>query len=153
MNNYVNTLYQIRLLETQEECEEFDQLLEILDNEQNFDLKDLFMVFDENTLEEEVMFGLVHYVESFEAEDYLRSLLDSLINIPSHSIYWIEILLKRILNNDEYKKTLISILGSQDERIDFQLKSILQSVQEDNPARFSSPVDEVLTKLNGNLEK
>ncbi|WP_458121871.1 Imm30 family immunity protein [Paenibacillus sp. Z6-24] len=153
MNNYVNTLYQIRLLETQEECEEFDQLLEILDNEQNFDLKDLFMVFDENTLEEEVMFGLVHFVESFEAEDYLRSLLDSLINIPSHSIYWIEILLKRILNNEEYKKTLISILGSQDERINFQLKNILQSVQEDNPARFSSPVDEVLTKLNRTLEK
>ncbi|ANF97257.1 Imm30 family immunity protein [Paenibacillus bovis] len=145
---HINRLYEIRLLKTQEECEEFDELLEILDNEQNIKLKNLFKVFDENTNEEEVMFGLVHFVESFEAEEYLKSLLKFLSNMPVHSVYWIEILVKRILNSSEYKAKLIDMIGNQDKKVKLQLADILYSIEQDNPDRFSMPVREFSTKLD-----
>lgn len=144
---HINRLYEIRLLKTQEECEEFDELLEILDNEQNIKLKNLFKVFDENTDEEGVMFGLVHFVESFEAEEYLKSLLNFLFDMPIHSVYWIEILVKRILNSSDYKAKLIDLVGNQDKKVKLQLADILYSIEQDNPAHFSIPVHEFLKKL------
>jgi hypothetical protein len=71
----VKRLYDCRLLRNQLECKEFDNLLEKLADCTNEKIiKDLCMVFDDETEEEEVMFGLVHLIEGFEMEKYLTEM-------------------------------------------------------------------------------
>lgn len=112
MNLYpgIARLYENRLLRTELECEQFDLALEGLAGDtEDVVIHQIFKVFDDDTEQEEVMFSLVHFVESLQMEMYLTQLLHSLPEMLEHARNWAIVLNERILNDDNYRKDYADI--------------------------------------------
>lgn len=144
----VKRLYDCRLLRNQLECEEFDNLLEKLaDCTDEKIIKDLCMVFDDETEEEEVMFGLVHFIEGFEMEKYLTEMPKALPKMIENAKEWAMVLNKRILNNDLYRSEYAKILVDMNDNIKLTVINLLNGIISDNPKRFENTANEILSQL------
>lgn len=90
-----------RLLRSPSEVSAFEAALAALSKTPNDDLLPaLHLVLDDNSLHHEVMFGLVHYLESFDVKSQMRAFLDVLPQLARQAPEWTSILHFRILNDD-----------------------------------------------------
>jgi hypothetical protein len=64
-------------------------------------LSKLFLVFNDNCISEEVMFSLVHRIETFPNFYYVDTFMANLQPIYENSKYWTVILFSRMLNNED----------------------------------------------------
>ena len=70
----INQLYNNRLLRNRQEIEKFEEGLELASQAiQEDDISELCSIFDDNTMDDEVMFGLVHLIEIFSSEKAFES--------------------------------------------------------------------------------
>lgn len=144
----IKRLYNCRFLKNQSECEEFNDALESLaDCDDEKFIKDLCMIFDDETQEEEVMFGLVHLIESFEMEKYLTEMPKALPKMIGNAKEWAMLLNKRILNNDLYRMEYAKTLVGMNNDIKSTAIDLLDEIISDNPKRFESVANEILSKL------
>lgn len=144
----IKRLYNCRFLKNQSECEEFDNVLENLaDCDDEKLIKDLCMVFEDETQEEEVMFGLVHLIEDFEMGKYLTEMPKALPKMVENAKEWAMLLNKRILNNDLYRIEYAKILVGMNNDIKLTVINLLNEIIVDNPKRFESTAKEILSKL------
>jgi len=73
---YIKQLYESRLIRTDKEFETFEKTLEILaDIATEDDIPLLCTVFDDNTEEHEVMYGLIHFIEYYRGEKATKLIL------------------------------------------------------------------------------
>jgi hypothetical protein len=141
-------LYENRLLRTELECEHFDLALEALSGDTEDEvIHQIFKVFDDDTEQEEVMFGLVHFVESYQMEMYLTQLLESLPEMLENARNWAIVLNQRILNDDIYRKDYADIAALMPPRIKKCLAFLLEEIKEDQPRLFERKVNYILGKL------
>lgn len=150
MNLYpgIARLYENRLLRTELECEQFDLALEGLAGDtEDVVIHQIFKVFDDDTEQEEIMFSLVHFVESLQMEMYLTQLLESLPDMMEHARNWAIVLNTRILNDDNYRKDYADIAALMPVKIKRCLAFLLEEIKEDNPRLFERKANYILTKL------
>ncbi|MCE3198363.1 hypothetical protein K3T49_01830 [Paenibacillus sonchi] len=150
MNMYpgIAQLYHNRLLRTELECEAFDLALEGLAGDmEDAVIHQIFYVFDDDTEQEEVMFGLVHFVESYQMEMYLTQLLESLPDMLEHARNWAIVLNRRILEDDLCRKEYADIAAGMTPRIKRSLAFLLEEIKEDNPRLYERKVNAVLGQL------
>ncbi|WP_233181381.1 Imm30 family immunity protein [Paenibacillus sonchi] len=141
-------LYHNRLLRTELECEAFDLALEGLAGDmEDAVIHQIFYVFDDDTEQEEVMFGLVHFVESYQMEMYLTQLLESLPDMLEHARNWAIVLNRRILEDDLCRKEYADIAAGMTPRIKRSLAFLLEEIKEDNPRLYERKVNAVLGQL------
>ncbi|WJE25036.1 Imm30 family immunity protein [Bacillus cereus] len=146
----VKRLYSCRFLKNQSECEEFDNILENLaDCTDEKLIKELCIVFEDETQAEEVMFGLVHFIESFEMEKYLTEMPKALPKMVESAKEWAILLNKRILNDDLYRSEYAKVLVGMNHDIQLTVINLLNEIIADNPKRFESTANEVLSQLQG----
>ncbi|OOG94109.1 Imm30 family immunity protein [Bacillus pseudomycoides] len=144
----IKRLYSCRFLTNQSECEEFDNALENLaDCDDEKLIKELCLVFEDETQEEEVMFGLVHLIEDFEVGKYLTEMPKALPKMVENAKEWAMLLNKRILNNDLYRIEYAKILVGMNNDIKLTVINLLNEIIADNPKKFESATNEVLSKL------
>lgn len=97
----VNKLLSNRLLRSPSECWAFDDALMQLSNTSDVELlSQLFQVFDDKAEHSEVMWGLVHYVEAFDTDVYLRGLAEATPQLLGTARDWLQLLHIRILNSE-----------------------------------------------------
>lgn len=152
MNMYpgIARLYENRLLRTELEFEQFEQALESLAGDmEDAVIQQIFKVFDDETEQEEVMFSLVHFVESYQLEMYLTQLLESLPDMLDSARNWAIILNKRILNDDGSLKDYAAIASGMPPRVKQSLAFLLEEIKEDNPRRFGRKANYILSRLSG----
>lgn len=150
MNLYpgIARLYENRLLRTELECEQFDLALEGLAGDtEDAVIHQIFKVFDDDTEQEEIMFSLVHFVESIQMEMYLTQLLESLPEMLEHARNWAIILNKRILNDDNYRKDYAEIAALMPPKVKKCLAFLLEEIKEDKPRLFERKANYILAKL------
>ena len=150
MNLYpgIARLYENRLLRTELECEQFDLALEGLAGDtEDVVIHQIFKVFDDDTEQEEIMFSLVHFVESLQMEMYLTQLLGSLPDMMEHARNWAIVLNTRILNDDNYRKDYADIAALMPPRIKQCLMFLLEEIKEDKPRLFERKVNYILSRL------
>lgn len=150
MNMYpgIVLLYDNRLLRTELECEQFEQALEGLAGDtEDAVIQQIFKVFDDDTEQEEVMFGLVHFLESYQMEMYLTQLLESLPELLETGRNWAIILIQRILADDIYRKEFADIAAGMPLRIKRFLAFLLEEIKEDKPRLFERRANSILRKL------
>ncbi|AIQ27111.1 MULTISPECIES: Imm30 family immunity protein [Paenibacillus] len=150
MNLYpgIARLYENRLLRTELECEQFDLALEGLAGDtEDAVIHQIFKVFDDDTEQEEVMFSLVHFVESVQMEMYLTQLLESLPDMMEHARNWAIVLNTRILNDDNYRKDYAEIAALMPVKVKRCLAFLLEEIKEDNPRLFERKANYILAKL------
>lgn len=109
----------------------------------------LCLGFDDATEQHEVMFGLVHAVESYDAvagaEVATTYFINTLPLLLPHASDWAEILLLRILNNNESRVLLRRLLKATSSDSQQVVTSILKKLAEKKPKQFQQKVEEVLT--------
>ncbi|WP_342420311.1 Imm30 family immunity protein [Paenibacillus sp. FSL E2-0178] len=150
MNLYpgIARLYENRLLRTELECEQFDLALEGLAGDtEDAVIHQIFKVFDDDTEQEEVMFSLVHFVESVQMEMYLTQLLESLPDMMEHARNWAIVLNTRILNDDNYRKDYAEIAALMPVKVKRCLAFLLEEIKEDDPRLFERKANYILAKL------
>ena len=146
----IKRLYSCRFLKNQSECEEFDDVLENLaDCDDEKLIKELCIVFEDETQEEEVMFGLVHFIESFEMEKYLTEMPKALPKMVESAKEWAMLLNKRILNSDLCRSEYAKVLVGMNHDIQLTVINLLNEIIADNPKKFESTANEVLSQLQG----
>jgi hypothetical protein len=102
MDTRIERLRAVRQLETEEQMQEFDELLDSLGEEDSNDpalLADLLRTFVDDTKGKEHMWGLLHYVEAFPLEVYVPTLVGVLPEMRPHAPEWGVRLLRRVLNS------------------------------------------------------
>ncbi|MCU4766528.1 Imm30 family immunity protein [Bacillus toyonensis] len=144
----IKRLYSCRFLKNQSECEEFDSVLENLaDCDDEKLIKELCIVFEDETQEVEVMFGLVHFIEDFEMEKYLTEMPKALPKMVENAKEWAMLLNIRILNNDLYRSEYAKILVGMNNDIKLTVINLLNEIISDDPKRFEGVANEILSEL------
>lgn len=152
IDNYARILKENRLLRNNEEIERFEKALESIVNNNNYkDIKYLCAAFDDSTDNDEVMFGLVHAVESydsmFDLVDTMTELIKTIPEIVAYAREWVKILIKRILNDENSLRVYIDVLNDCDNSFKSLLIPLMIEIQCENPDRFKSSVDKILALI------
>jgi hypothetical protein len=142
-----------RKMETDEQIESFEQALNLIFSRHDFnDFESLIKGFDDNTENEEVMFSLVHAVEYFaeqkDAKNYINEVLSSLNLMNPHALNWAEILILRIINNDDYYILLQEVVSTNRFYDTDTFMLILNRLIKRNPDRFSEKCNFVLSLIS-----
>ncbi|EIW19138.1 MULTISPECIES: Imm30 family immunity protein [Pelosinus] len=147
--NEVKKLQSSRLLRTKNEIEDFESSIENILNTKDYkNIKYLCLGFHDNTEDDEVMFGLVHAIESYYkligAKKYFEEFIHSITGDLDNAREWIKLLNIRILNDEPSLKEYIMVVRSSDQTIKNFLIDIMQEIKKDNPHKFSESVNEFL---------
>ena len=114
-NNLIFTLKANKLVRSKEEVLTFDNALtELAKNMADVDLEELHLVLDDNCEHEEVIWALVHFLESFDAREQLQALLNVVQKLVVSAPGWTEIIHYRILNDEPTRCLYQDILRSAD---------------------------------------
>jgi hypothetical protein len=104
------------------------------------DVKELLSVFTDRSEHQEMMWGLLHFIESLGMERYLKGLVDALPTMLQDAPEWAEILHCRILNDDKYAayyKDLLSALPKSEKAM---IETVLGRIKEKDP-EFARTID------------
>jgi len=135
-NKVLDVLNRNRLLRHSEEIYAFENALNELAENQNSDyLEDLHLVLDDRCEQPDVMFGLIHLLESFELEEQLRAFVSIVSKLMITAPDWTQILHNRILNDEPACKLYKEILHSFNSR---QPHFIYQLLEESASSRLDS---------------
>lgn len=142
-------LIENRLLRNSEEIELFENAIENILNEENYeDIKYLCEGFDDCTEDDEVMFGLVHAIESYDSvydvSVTMNEFVNSIPDVISYAKKWMKTMLKRILNDEHSRHVLNQIISDSDDKVKTTVIRLLNEISNENPERFKLVVNEVL---------
>ena len=95
-------LQQNRLLQSPEEIAVFEETLSCLIEypPENDYLPQLHLILDDRCQEPDIMFGLVHFLESFDVESQLKAFVTVLPQLIDSAPEWVKILHQRIINDE-----------------------------------------------------
>ena len=100
-NIWINILESNKLMRSPDEVTAFENALASLaDRPQNEDLPDLHLILDDRCEQPEVMFGLIHFLESFEMLAQIQAFVTVVPQLMLVASEWTRILHSRILNDD-----------------------------------------------------
>ncbi|KML32051.1 Imm30 family immunity protein [Rossellomorea marisflavi] len=141
------TLIDNRLLRNEEEITAFEQAISsILDLKELNHIRNLCLGFHDATENDEVMFGLIHAIESyddfFDPELSLKALAESIPYMLPHAKEWAKTLHKRILNHEPSFKVYKKVISTADDSIKETVLQLVNEIKERHPKRFETSVDE-----------
>ncbi len=99
--NLIEILRENRLMKTSEEARVFEEVLEaIAEHPDEKYLQELHLVLDDECEHHEVMFGLVHFLESFDMQKQIETFIDVMPQLMITAPEWTQIIHYRIINNE-----------------------------------------------------
>lgn len=112
-NNLLAILRENYLMQTQQQVTDFENALaEIADNPDEQNLSAYHLVLDDQCQQPEVMFSLIHFLESFDIEEQIAAFIKVVPQLMINAPEWTKIIHDRILNDDSacqvYQKVLHS---------------------------------------------
>lgn len=152
INSLTKILIDNRFLRNQQEIFDFENALSSILNMKDLNhIENLCMGFDDETENDEVMFGLIHAIESYDnvfgSEQSLKKLSASLPYMLPHAKEWAKILHKRILNHEPSQKIYAKIISESDENIKKIVLQHVTEIKKENPKKFENPVDEFISYM------
>ncbi|MBW4618194.1 MAG: hypothetical protein KME17_02255 [Cyanosarcina radialis HA8281-LM2] len=104
-----------RLLRSPNEVALFEQTLEqLVQNPNSADLPSLHLILDDTCDRPEVMFSLVHFLESFDVQEQLQAFIQVMPDLVKQAPEWTAILHSRITNEPIAQTAFEEILRSMD---------------------------------------
>ncbi|MDJ0580083.1 Imm30 family immunity protein [Crocosphaera sp.] len=101
MSNLLKTLKENRLMKTPEEVITFEETLENIAEDPHYEyLKDLHLILDDNCEQADIMFGLVHFLESFELQKQIEAFIAVIPQLMITAPEWTKIIHYRIINDE-----------------------------------------------------
>ena len=153
MEKSIKILTANRHLRDEVEAAEFDFALAELSVESQDDVvyaARLFDVFVDDCNQPEVMWGLLHFVESFDDETYISALLTSANDLSLKAKDWLGIILSRVLNNDNSKNQLIAAIKNRSEIENETINKLLEKFRADEEPSLCDYASQVLLEIQFN---
>jgi hypothetical protein len=123
---------------------EFESLLEEILRLRDPDcIRQLLVFFEDDPPFEELMFSIIHSIESFDDPTYIRELLQGLQELSARSPRWATILLMRVLNADPARLELIRQLGSAGHDIREKVRGMVRDLAARRP-KFAEKAAQIL---------
>lgn len=114
-NTLISILQANRLMRSDDEIAGFENALaELANNPKSEYLPELHLVLDDRCQHEEVMFSLVHFLESFDVKEQLQAFLHVLPKLLDSAPKWTRIIHTRILNDELTSALYQEMLNSVD---------------------------------------
>ncbi len=136
-NTLIAILQANRLMRSDKEVLAFeDALAELAKNPKSEYLPALHLVLDDRCQHEEVMFSLIHFLESFAVKEQIQAFIDVLPNLLTSAPEWTKIIYYRILNDQSAYALYIDILNSLDSPTRNLISNLLENItQERQPIK------------------
>lgn len=146
-----------RLLQNEEQLKEYEQTIETIIAMNSSDcIRVLCLGFDDETENDEVMFGLLHTIEALDKELGLEQSLtkqaEAFQYMLPHAKEWAVIFHKRILNQDVTRKAYAEVILNADNNTKDIVVSILNEIGIKNQVKFGVTIEEFMTYIK-KLEK
>lgn len=136
-----------RFMRSRAEVIAFEEAMaELAKNPKNEYLPELYLVLDDECEHYEVMYGLIHFLESFDAKEQLQAFIDVAPKLILHASNWTKTLLYGILNDEPSRalyKELLHSANSESRDVVYQL--LTEIVANESPP-LSSRAESVLTE-------
>jgi hypothetical protein len=144
----LDTLSRNRLLETKEQVSAFEKALEQVASHPEVanHLRELHLVLDDQTRQTEVMYGLVHLLESFDMEQQLRAFLEVFPQLMKQAPEWVKTLHFRVLNDDAARGTYRTLLRHANTPSRTLALSALADILETEDAPLRDHASEILAE-------
>ncbi|KAM3116391.1 Imm30 family immunity protein [Phormidesmis sp. 146-33] len=127
-NSLIEILEANHLLRSPDEVAAFEQtLVKLAQNPDSANLPSLHLILDDASQQPEVMFGLVHFLESFDVQVQLQAFIQVLPDLVKRAPEWTTILHSRIMNDAiarsifEEKVRSMSVQGSNSDALNLVL--------------------------------
>jgi Immunity protein 30 len=112
-NIWINVLETNKFMRSPDEVTAFENALASLaDRPQDEDLPDLHLILDDRCEQPEVMFGLIHFLESFDVSAQIQAFVTVVPQLMLVASEWTRIIHSRILNDDDACRLYRDILHS-----------------------------------------
>ena len=132
--NQIQQLINSRKLSTDEEYVLFEGALQALHlNITIDDIAEICKAFDDDTKDDEVMFGIIHLIEQLQGD--MKEAHD-----------WAMTLNKRIINSQKYFEKYIEIIGDLEKEYKEKILKLLVDVKNDNPKRFGDKINMLIER-------
>jgi Immunity protein 30 len=126
-NIWISILETNKLMRSPDEVTAFENALASLANHpQNEDLPDLHLILDDSCEQPEVMFGLIHFLESFDVSAQIQAFVTVVPQLMLVASEWTRILHSRILNDDDACRLYRDILHSLNSQEPNFLRQLLE---------------------------
>lgn len=116
------------------EIEKYEQAIEQLINHNK--LEELYFGFDDNTNDDEVMFGLVHVIESFYEEvgeeEYFFIFINQIKMIYIESKEWVKLMTIRILNDIQSRNEFIKVFQKSNQEDKDFIINLMEDIELNN---------------------
>ncbi|ALB42494.1 MULTISPECIES: Imm30 family immunity protein [Nostocales] len=112
-NNLLATLQENRLMQTEEQFTNFENALaEIAENPDENNLSAYHLILDDQCQQPEVMFSLIHFLESFDMEKQITAFIYVVPQLMITAQEWTRIIHNRILNDESACQVYQNLLHS-----------------------------------------
>ena len=144
-NVILNNLYENRLLRNSREIEIFENSLAMLNP--IFEEKDILQVcevLDDKTSNPEIMFNIIHLIETKSSEMAFLYTINSVVNIRYKSPDWAKIIIYRCLN-DSFSREMLKVVSlklDKDTRESFY--DFLVIIKNEDYDKFSNYIDYII---------
>jgi hypothetical protein len=141
-----------RMLRTENEIQQFENAIaNILNMNEVEHIKNLCLGFDNATEHDEVMFSLIHAIESYDktfgSEKPLQQFAASIQSMLPHASEWVKTLNKRILNHDLSRRVYAEVISNCDTGIKNIVLQLINEIKDKNPKKFETSVSEFLSNV------
>jgi len=146
-----------KFMRSDEEAMNFDLALAELALHPNREyLPALYLVLDDRCEQHEVMYGLIHFLESFEIKDQLQAFIDAIDRMIVNAKEWTMILLYGIINQDLSRNLYSEMLHSTHSQNRDLCTTLLQEIVVNESPPLSSRAESVIsgaTAININMDE
>ena len=143
---WIEILNANKFMRSDEEAMNFDSAIAELAVHRNREyLPTLYLVFDDRCEQHEVMYGLIHFLESFELKDQLQAFIDAIDRMIVNAKEWTMILLYGILNQDLSRNSYSEILHSTQSQNRELCTNLLQEIAANESPPLSSRAESVIS--------
>jgi hypothetical protein len=140
-NQLIAILETNRLMRSPEEASAFEQALaELAQNPNPADLPQLHLILDDGCQQPEVMFSLIHFLESFDLQEQLQAFIDVLPNLTKNAVEWTMILHTRIVNDADAQNAFEEILKSMHSQKREEIHQLLSQISGNNSSEQETKV-------------
>ena len=137
-------LYKNRFLKNDVEIAIFEKTLSDLATDfAEEDIVELCNILDDNTMEFEVMFGIIHLLESLSSEDAFKNTIEGVINLKGHSPIWAKTIIYRCLNDAFSIEMINKIIPTLDKKIKEEFGDLLSEIKTEDEQRFGNAIKKI----------
>jgi len=124
-----NNLWNNRLLKNSNEIAIFEEnLIELTENFGEDDIIELCQILDDKTDDSEVMFGIIHLLETLSTKQAFINTVIGVVKMKSRSPEWAKIIIRRCLNDEYSAKMLKEIYAILDDEIRIEFSKLLKEL-------------------------